>query len=85
METKGVASVRSPVRNLQHFNTGVTHEGFVDAVIREFREEYPVALDSEVDKASFFFLLSPFSFHSFVPGRLSPSLVDVLNLIDLTL
>lgn len=58
METKGVASVRSPVRNLQHFNTGVTHEGFVDAVIREFREEYPVALDSEVDKASFFFLLS---------------------------
>ncbi|KAF9067651.1 hypothetical protein BDP27DRAFT_1393001 [Rhodocollybia butyracea] len=40
MQTRGVASVRSPVRNLQHFNPSVTHESFVDAVVQAFREEY---------------------------------------------
>ncbi|KAJ3854595.1 hypothetical protein EV368DRAFT_36508 [Lentinula lateritia] len=42
METKGVASVRSPVRNLQQFNRGVTHKAFVDAVVHEFGKEYGV-------------------------------------------
>ncbi|KAE9407207.1 Lipoyltransferase and lipoate-protein ligase [Gymnopus androsaceus JB14] len=46
MQTKGVASVRSPVRNLQRFN--VTHESFVEAVVREFREEYYQCAESEV-------------------------------------
>ncbi|KAJ3838556.1 hypothetical protein F5878DRAFT_165107, partial [Lentinula raphanica] len=40
METKGVASVRSPVRNLQQFKRGVTHGAFVEAVMHEFRKEY---------------------------------------------
>ena len=42
METKGVASVRSPVRNLQQFNAEVTHEAFVDAVVSAFREHYDI-------------------------------------------
>ncbi|KIP07731.1 hypothetical protein PHLGIDRAFT_410732 [Phlebiopsis gigantea 11061_1 CR5-6] len=40
--TKGVASVRSPVRNLQQYNPSVTHEGFVQAVITAFRETYNI-------------------------------------------
>ncbi|KIK64683.1 hypothetical protein GYMLUDRAFT_39668 [Collybiopsis luxurians FD-317 M1] len=44
METKGVASVRSPVRNLQYYHPAVTHQGFVDAVVREFREEYGIGI-----------------------------------------
>lgn len=46
MHTKGVASVRSPVCNLVGSNPGLTHEAFVEAVIRSFREEYGV--DDEV-------------------------------------
>lgn len=46
MNTKGVASVRSPVRNLVQSSASATHEGFVDAVIKSFREEY--AIDEEV-------------------------------------
>ena len=42
MITKGVASVRSPVANLQAFNPAVTHESFTAAVIREFQREYGV-------------------------------------------
>ncbi|KAH0840156.1 hypothetical protein J3R83DRAFT_1139 [Lanmaoa asiatica] len=45
MRTKGVASVRSPVRNLVQSSASVTHEAFVDAVIQSFREEY--AIDEE--------------------------------------
>ncbi|KAF5365842.1 hypothetical protein D9757_012807 [Collybiopsis confluens] len=45
METKGVASVRSPVRNLQQSYEEVTHDRFVQAVAKAFREEYGV--DSE--------------------------------------
>ncbi|KAF5392943.1 hypothetical protein D9757_001081 [Collybiopsis confluens] len=45
METKGVASVRSPVRNLQQSYEEVTHDRFVQAVAKVFREEYGV--DSE--------------------------------------
>jgi len=45
MHTKGVASVRSPVRNIVQSSASVTHEAFVDAVIRSFREEY--AIDEE--------------------------------------
>ncbi|KAF8827262.1 hypothetical protein HHX47_DHR5000534 [Lentinula edodes] len=51
METKGVASVRSPVRNLQQFNRGVTHEAFVDAVVHEFSKEYGIRnVDGETAK-----------------------------------
>ncbi|KAH8118734.1 Lipoyltransferase and lipoate-protein ligase [Phellopilus nigrolimitatus] len=42
MITKGVASVRSPVQNLQRFNSEVTHECFVKAVIQSFREKYNI-------------------------------------------
>lgn len=42
METKGVASVRSPVNNLQQYTGGVSHEAFVDAVVEAFREEYDI-------------------------------------------
>lgn len=48
MRTKGVASVRSPVRNLVQSSASVTHEAFVDAVIQSFREEY--AVDGEVSR-----------------------------------
>ncbi|KAI0091836.1 Lipoyltransferase and lipoate-protein ligase [Irpex rosettiformis] len=40
MDTKGVASVRSPVCNLQQYNPSVNHDKFVEAVIKTFREEY---------------------------------------------
>ncbi|PFH50145.1 hypothetical protein AMATHDRAFT_121908, partial [Amanita thiersii Skay4041] len=42
MVTKGVASVRSPVCNLQRFDSTITHDKFVNAVIDEFRREYSV-------------------------------------------
>jgi len=52
MITKGVASVRSPVRNLQDFSSDVTHERFVEAMIESFREEYGVSEEAEyVDKS----------------------------------
>lgn len=40
METKGVASVRSPVCNLQQFNPQTSHDMFTDAVVQEFRDTY---------------------------------------------
>lgn len=46
METKGVASVRSPVHNLRQFKEDVTHVAFIDGVVRTFREEYKI--DTEV-------------------------------------
>lgn len=46
MQTKGVPSVRSPVRNLQSYSSTVTHEAFVNAVISSFRAEY--SIDEEV-------------------------------------
>ncbi|KAI0082522.1 Lipoyltransferase and lipoate-protein ligase [Panus rudis PR-1116 ss-1] len=42
METKGVTSVRSPVRNLQQYTPGITHEGFVFAIIRSFQQAYGI-------------------------------------------
>lgn len=42
MITRGVASVRSPVCNLQHFNTNARHETFAEAVVDEFRDEYSI-------------------------------------------
>ncbi|OCH94300.1 Lipoyltransferase and lipoate-protein ligase [Obba rivulosa] len=42
MDTRGVASVRSPVRNLQQYDPAVSHERFVDAVINAFKAEYNV-------------------------------------------
>jgi hypothetical protein len=38
--TKGVDSIRSPVRNLQDFVPDVTHRKFVDAVAKEFMSRY---------------------------------------------
>lgn len=49
MITKGVASVRSPVCNLQQFNATISHDTFSNAVIRAFRQEY--CLDQEVSCA----------------------------------
>lgn len=40
MTTKGVASVRSPVCNLQQFNQDISHETFSNAVVRAFQDEY---------------------------------------------
>ena len=42
MVTKGVASVRSPVCNLQQYDTNITHEAFTAAVVNEFQKEYGV-------------------------------------------
>lgn len=42
MITRGVASIRSPVKNLQEFNPTVTHDKFVRAMVQAFREEYHV-------------------------------------------
>ncbi|KAG8920521.1 Biotin/lipoate A/B protein ligase, partial [Tulasnella sp. 418] len=38
--TKGVESVRSPVRNLRHWNSEVTTDKFSTAVVNEFRQVY---------------------------------------------
>ncbi|KZT66040.1 Lipoyltransferase and lipoate-protein ligase [Daedalea quercina L-15889] len=46
IQTKGVESVRSPVRNLQQFNPAVSHETFVNAVVAAFRTEY--GIDEEI-------------------------------------
>ncbi|KAF8915189.1 hypothetical protein CPB85DRAFT_1294760 [Mucidula mucida] len=40
MITKGVASVRSPVCNLQQHDPTITHESFSDAVVQAFREAF---------------------------------------------
>ncbi|KAG9093488.1 Biotin/lipoate A/B protein ligase [Ceratobasidium sp. UAMH 11750] len=40
LQTKGVESVRSPVANLGSFSTSITHDAFVYAVARAFREKY---------------------------------------------
>lgn len=42
MITRGVASVRSPVKNLQEFSPAVTHDDFVRAMVQAFRQEYHV-------------------------------------------
>jgi hypothetical protein len=42
MITRGVASIRSPVKNLQEFCPAVTHDKFVRAMVQAFREEYHV-------------------------------------------
>ena len=42
MQTKGVASVRSPVCNLQQHKPDILHEDFVHAVVREFQDHYDV-------------------------------------------
>ena len=48
MVTKGVASVRSPVCNLQQHDASVSHERFVRAVELAFRGEYDIDVDEEV-------------------------------------
>jgi lipoate-protein ligase A len=42
MQTKGVASVRSPVCNLRQHKPGISHEDFVHAVVREFQDHYNI-------------------------------------------
>jgi lipoate-protein ligase A len=42
MQTKGVASVRSPVCNLRQHNPDISHEDFVHAVVREFQDHYNI-------------------------------------------
>ena len=42
METRGVASVRSPVCNLRQRYDHVDHKRFVQAVVDAFRTEYDV-------------------------------------------
>ncbi|KAL1747257.1 hypothetical protein HDZ31DRAFT_80613 [Schizophyllum fasciatum] len=42
MTTKGVASVRSPVCNLQLFKPSLSHEAFANSMVREFQREYGV-------------------------------------------
>ncbi|TFK90850.1 hypothetical protein K466DRAFT_483951, partial [Polyporus arcularius HHB13444] len=42
METRGVASVRSPVCNLRQHHPSVNHEDFVEAVVDAFRQEYGI-------------------------------------------
>ncbi|KAJ6615624.1 hypothetical protein B0H10DRAFT_57219 [Mycena sp. CBHHK59/15] len=42
MVTAGVASVRSPVCNLQQFSADIEHTVFSRAVVREFRKQYDV-------------------------------------------
>lgn len=46
MVTKGVASVRSPVCNLQQSDSKITHRAFTEAVVNEFKKEY--ATEEEV-------------------------------------
>ncbi|KAJ7506573.1 hypothetical protein B0H11DRAFT_1706566 [Mycena galericulata] len=49
MITAGVASVRSPVCNLQQFSPEIEHAVFARAMVTEFRREY--ALDETADPA----------------------------------
>ncbi|TIA86663.1 hypothetical protein E3P99_03625 [Wallemia hederae] len=42
MITKGVASVRSPVKNIVEWQSSITHDTFVDAVIKRFEEHHKV-------------------------------------------
>jgi lipoate---protein ligase len=46
MKTKGVASVRSPVCNVQRWNINIDHDAFLEAVIEEFKKQY--GIDDEV-------------------------------------
>lgn len=62
MHTKGVASVRSPVRNLVQSSASVTHDAFVGAVIQSFREEYTI--DEEVSQFQTSFVSSDAHLHS---------------------
>ncbi|KAF8966741.1 hypothetical protein BDZ97DRAFT_1657230 [Flammula alnicola] len=43
--TKGVASVRSAVSNLQKYAASTTHESFTSAVVTEFRREFGIGTD----------------------------------------
>ncbi|KAG9003338.1 Biotin/lipoate A/B protein ligase [Tulasnella sp. 427] len=50
--TKGVESVRSPVQNLRKWAPCLTHEAFVNAVSKEFRETYDGSQEvHEIDQA----------------------------------
>ena len=58
--TKGVASVRSPVCNLQQHDQRISHEMFVQAVIQEFQNTYGVSRDVGVTLALLLPLLQRF-------------------------
>ncbi|KAH6914606.1 hypothetical protein BKA70DRAFT_1396063 [Coprinopsis sp. MPI-PUGE-AT-0042] len=53
MITKGVASVRSPVRNLRQHNPDIGHEHFTNAVIESFKAKYSIS--SEVREKHYHF------------------------------
>jgi len=57
MVTKGVASVRSPVCNIQQSYTNIDHASFAAAVVSEFCKEYniseEVSLLSSTSKTDF--------------------------------
>ncbi|KZP21546.1 Lipoyltransferase and lipoate-protein ligase [Athelia psychrophila] len=48
MITRGVASVRSPVCNLQQYSPSASHDAFADAVVQAFREEYNIEQDVQM-------------------------------------
>ncbi|KAG5641031.1 hypothetical protein DXG03_006355 [Asterophora parasitica] len=47
MITRGVASVRSPVCNLQQYSREITHDTFTNAVVDSFRQEYGVTSSAQ--------------------------------------
>lgn len=57
MVTRGVASVRSPVKNLQEPSPTVTHDKFVRAMVQAFREEYHIEEPVRPVSQGHFFLL----------------------------
>lgn len=61
MITKGVASVRSPVQNLQRFDPSISHESFVDATVDAFKGKYDI--DEEVRAISERILMRPYQVH----------------------
>jgi lipoate-protein ligase A len=50
MITKGVASVRSPVRNLVEFSSEFGHDSFVNSVVTSFQESYGIREEVSVLK-----------------------------------
>ncbi|TIB93947.1 Lipoyltransferase and lipoate-protein ligase [Wallemia mellicola] len=46
--TKGVPSVRSPVKNVVDWQPNITHETFVDAIIKRFKEHHKMGKNTVV-------------------------------------
>lgn len=54
MITKGVASVRSPVCNIQQSYMNVNHASFAAAVVSEFRKEYKISEEKSMSRTVFY-------------------------------